>query len=86
LIGAEDALCLRAAANDNLTFVTYDRRTIAPLLYSWAEEGVHHNGVILVTQKAIPQGDVSRLVSALSNLAEIATEWDWVDRTYYLRP
>ena len=39
------AACLRQeAAVQKLTLVTYDRRTIPPLLKDWAEEGRQHAG------------------------------------------
>src|SRR5271170_3820950 len=79
LLGEDDAVCLKAAAAQSLTLVTYDRRTIAPLLRLWAEEGVHHTGVIFVDQKTIPQGDIGGLVWALSALAQEAMHWDWAD-------
>jgi hypothetical protein len=46
-LGQDDAACLRVAAAQGLTLVTYDRRTIPPLLKTWAEEERTHGGVIL---------------------------------------
>ena len=43
-LGQADSPCLREAAAQRLTLVTYDRRTIPPLLKSWAEEGRTHGG------------------------------------------
>ena len=34
-----------------LTLVTYDRRTIPPLLKTWAEEERTHGGVVFVDEK-----------------------------------
>lgn len=42
--GQDDATCLRHAAAHRWTLVTYDRRTISPLLKIWAEFGEHHGG------------------------------------------
>ena len=39
------------SCNQKLTLVTYDRRTIPPLLKDWAEEGRPHAGVIFVDEK-----------------------------------
>ena len=53
-LGLADAVCLHHAAAHGWTLVTYDRRTIPPLLRSWAEAGQHHGGVIFVDEKTIP--------------------------------
>jgi len=34
-LGLDDEACLKEAANQGLTLVTYDRRTIPPLLKRW---------------------------------------------------
>ncbi len=54
-LGKEDSACLREAAIQELTLVTYDRRTIPSSLKRWAEEGLHHAGVILVDEKTVSQ-------------------------------
>ena len=83
-LGADDAACLREAAARGLTFVTYDRRTIPPLLKQWIEEGRNHAGVIFVDEKTISPADIGALVRALIELAEISRNWDWKDRIVYL--
>ena len=50
-LGQDDAACLQSAFAQRLTLVTYDRRTIPPLLKAWAEEGRHHGGVIFVDSR-----------------------------------
>jgi hypothetical protein len=85
LIGQDDAACLRAAAAHGLTLVTYDRRTIPPLLKLWAEEGLHHAGVIFVDEKTISPADVGALVRALVELHKMARRWDWTDRVGFVR-
>ena len=47
-LGQQDSACLQEAAAQALTLVTYDRRTIPPLLKVWAEEERKHGGVIFV--------------------------------------
>ena len=61
-LGQEDSACLLEAANERLTLVTYDRRTIPPLLKTWAEEGRKHGGVIFVDEKTISPADIGGLV------------------------
>ena len=50
-LGQEDSVCLQAAARQRLTLVTHDRRTIPPLLKTWAEVDRDHGGVIFVDER-----------------------------------
>ena len=84
LVGEDDAECLQAAAKAGLTLVTYDRRTIPPLLKNWAEEGRAHGGVIFVDEKTISPADVGGLVRALRLVYEKCGRWDWKDRILVL--
>ena len=84
-LGQQDSACLQQAAVQRLTLVTYDRRTIPPLLKSWAEEGRIHGGVIFVDEKTIPPSDLGGLVRALSNLSRKTVKWDWTNQICYLR-
>jgi hypothetical protein len=65
--------------------VTYDRRTIPPLLKTWAEAGQHHGGVIFVDEKTISPSDIGGQVLALTALAREAAAWDWTNRVCFLR-
>jgi len=56
-LGKEDSVCWLEAAKQRLTLVTYDRRTIPPLLKLWAEEERRHGGVIFVDEKTISPSD-----------------------------
>jgi len=84
-LGQEDSVCLREAAVQGLTLVTYDRRTIPPLLKSWAEEGVRHGGVIFVDEKTISPADIGGLVRVLGELVEEWSDSDWTDRISFLK-
>ena len=84
-LGQNDSACLQAAAVQRLTLVTYDRRTIPPLLKSWAEEGRSHGGIIFVDEKTISPADIGALVRALSVLAKKLATLDWTDRIVFLR-
>ncbi len=84
-LGQPDFVCLQQAAVQGLTLVTYDRRTIPPLLKAWAEEGRKHGGVIFVDEKTISPADTGGLVRALSELARTTARWDWSDRVCFLR-
>jgi hypothetical protein len=84
-LGEEDSVCLQEALIQKLTLVTYDRRTIPPLLKNWAEEGRRHGGVIFVDEKTISQTDIGGLIQSLDKLAKEARDLDWTDRIYFLR-
>jgi hypothetical protein len=84
-LGQDDSTCLQQAAAQALTLVTYDRRTIPPLLKTWAEQGRTHAGVIFVDEKTISPADIGGLVRALAMLVKEAGAWDWTDRICFLR-
>jgi len=84
-LGQDDSVCLQRAAVQGLTLVTYDRRTIPPLLKTWAESGKQHGGVIFVDEKSISPADIGGLVRALLELARQTNKWDWTDRVVFLR-
>ncbi len=84
-LGQEDSACLQEAAHQKLILVTYDRRTIPPLLKDWAEVGRQHAGVIFVDEKTISPADIGGLVQSLSLLMKEARNWDWTDRICFLR-
>jgi len=84
-LGQDDAACLLAAAAQRLTLVTCDRRTIPPLLKTWAEEGRTHGGVIFVDERTISPADIGGLVRALAALAAEIRSWNWTNRVCFLR-
>jgi hypothetical protein len=84
-LGRDDSACLQQAARQGLTLVTYDRRTIPPLLKTWAEEERAHAGVVFVDEKTISPADIGGLVRALKQLARESGRWDWTNRIYFLR-
>ena len=84
-LGRDDSACLQHAARQGLTLVTYDRRTIPPLLKTWAEEDRNHGGVVFVDEKTISPADVGGLVRALKQLLTETGRWDWSNRIYFLR-
>jgi hypothetical protein len=84
-LGQTDSACLQEAATQGLTLVTYDRRTIPPLLKAWAEEERGHGGVIFVDEKTISPSDTGGLIRALSKLSRKTAKWDWTNRVCFLR-
>jgi len=83
--GVADDLILREAAVQRLTLVTYDRRTIPPLLKMWAESGRDHGGVIFVDEKTIPPSDIGGLARALRTVFQETAQWDWTNRIFFVR-
>jgi hypothetical protein len=84
-LSADDETILRAAASAGLTMVTYDQRTIPPLLGRLAERGISHGGVIFVDHHTIRSNDFGGLGRSLIALWDEHREWDWTDRLAYLR-
>jgi hypothetical protein len=84
-LGQDDSACLGHAAEQGLTLVTYDRRTIPPLLKNWTEEGRDHGGIIFIDEKTISPADIGGQVRALSNLIRAAAKWTWTNRVYFLQ-
>jgi hypothetical protein len=83
---ASDQRIVEAALREGLALVTYDVRSIQPLLAEWAVRGRHHAGVVFVDDRAIAQNDVGGLIRALAALHESEADLDWIDRVVYLRP
>jgi hypothetical protein len=83
-LGQDDSACLRASYEKGLTLVTYDRRTIPPLLKTWTEEERAHGGIIFVDEKTISPSDIGGLVLALTELAKETGNWIWTNRVCFL--
>jgi len=86
LLNAEDHSILRDAHAEGLTFVTYDQRTIVPLITQWMAEGRDHSGVIFIDDRTIAQEDVGGQVLALLELWEAKREESWTNAVTYVRP
>jgi hypothetical protein len=84
-LGQEDSACLKQAAAQGLTPVTYDRRTIPLLLKAWGEEQRKHGGVIFVDNETIAPSDTGGLIRNLTALSRKTAKWDWTDRICFLR-
>ena len=84
-LGASDELILAEAAAQKLTLVTYDRKTIPPVLKAWAEAGREHGGVIFVDEKTIAPSDRGGLVRALQKLVREVSKADLSNAVIFLR-
>ena len=85
LLRAGDDGILMAALEEGLTFVTYDQRTVAPMVTQWALEGRNHAGIIFVDEKSIAQEDIGGKVLALLSLWDKANSLDWTNAISYLK-
>lgn len=83
-LGKPDDEILLLAREQGLTLVTYDRRTITPLLKDWAETGTVHGGVIFVDEKTIAPNDFGSLVRSLEALWQAYGDQTWTDWVFFL--
>jgi hypothetical protein len=81
----DDALLLRAAVQEGLTLVTYDRRTMPGLLFDWGQAVIVHGGVVFIDGRSIAQKDVGGLVKALIAFWSAHNHVDWHNRLGYLK-
>ena len=82
---APDHQILAAALPEGRVLVTFDARTIRPLVEEWAEIGQHHAGVVAVSSKTIRQNDIGGLIRALRALVQDEAEQDWHNRLGFLQ-
>lgn len=83
-VGIADALILQAAMEDSLTLVTYDRKTIPPVLAEWGIAGTSHAGVVFVDNFTIASNDFGRLVRGLIYYWDQEQGSDWTNRIGFL--
>ena len=83
--GKSDETLLRAAVQEGLTLVTYDQKTIPPILTAWGVTGEEHAGVVFVDDLTIPQHDLGGQVLAIIAHWYKTQEWDWKNRIDFLR-
>jgi hypothetical protein len=84
-MGQTDEQLLHEASAQGLTLVTYDRKTVPPLLKIWAESGRDYGGVIFVDQKTISSSNFVGLIRALHQLWGETAQWHWTNRVLLLR-
>jgi hypothetical protein len=84
-LGLSDEAILEEAATQKRTLVTYDLKTIPPLLKTWIEAGRDHGGVIFEDNKTIPSSDSGGLIRALQKLAEDLGAMEWTNQVRFLR-
>lgn len=85
-IGTSDEEILKEAARQSMTLLTFDLKTIPPLLRSWGERGIDHGGVIFVDNKSFAQNDLNGIAKALVELWNLHGQLDWKNRCFFLTP
>jgi len=86
LLEAEDDVILEAAHEEGLSFVTYDQRTIVPLVTQWMMEGRDHAGVLFIDERSILQEDIGGQGRALLALWDASHGQEWANVVIYLKP
>jgi predicted nuclease of predicted toxin-antitoxin system len=86
LRGKADALVLAAASEEELALVTYDQKTILPLLMEMAMNQEHHSGVVFVDRNTIPSDNIGTLTQALIAFYDQYHSFDWTDVVMFLSP
>lgn len=81
-----DEAILTAAAQEGLTLVTYDQKTILPVLVRWGQAGIDHAGVIFVDDRFIASNNIGALTKSLATLRDACQADIWNNRVYFLRP
>jgi predicted nuclease of predicted toxin-antitoxin system len=84
-LGAADEAILEEARAQNLILVTYDLKTIPPVLKTWMEGGREHGGVIFVDNKTIPSSEFGGLIRSLHQLTQELAESDWASQVWFLQ-
>src|SRR5690349_11823673 len=80
-----DEAILIAAAQEGLTLVTYDQKTIFPVLVQWGQAGTDHAGVVFIDERTIANNNFGTLVRALLDLWDVSQADDWTNRIEFLR-
>jgi hypothetical protein len=85
-LGLDDELILKAAVSEELTLITYDQKTIPPILSQWGQTNINHPGVIFIDYRSIPPNNFGRLVRAIIWLWDTQNRENWQNRIVYLQP
>lgn len=85
-MAAPDIKILTTASQEGLTLVTYDQKTIVPILVQWGQAGTDHAGVIFVDERSIASNNFGAPVRALIDLWDTSHAGEWTNRVDFLRP
>ena len=84
--GRPDELILTTALQEALTLVTYDQKTIVPVLVQWGYLEKDHAGVVFLDERSIPNNNFGTQVRSLTALWDASHSDNWINRVDFLRP
>ncbi len=84
-MGQPDELILAEAMAAGLTLVTYDQKTIMPVLVQWGSAGTDHGGVIFVDSLSIAPNNFGALIRSLISLWDHSLVMPWANAVVYLK-
>ena len=85
-LGTSDEAILEAAKREQLTLITYDQKTIPPILVQWGQTSINHAGVIFIDYRSIPPSNFGGLTKAIVWLWKTQKDSIWQNRIIYLQP
>lgn len=85
-MGVPDEAILQAARLEQLTLISYDQKTIPPILVEWGQKNINHAGVIFIDYRSISPSNFGGLVKAIVWLWETQNSNSWHNRVVYLQP
>lgn len=85
-LGVSDEAILQAAKLEQLTLITYDQKTIPPILVEWGQANIDHAGVVFIDYRSISPSNFGRLVKAIFWLWKTHKNSSWQNRIIYLQP
>lgn len=85
-LGVPDAEILLEAANQRLTLVTYDQRTLWKQASDLLAAGCELCGIVFVDEQTIPPNNIGALMRALVWLWDSKRNEHWQNRLIYLTP
>ncbi len=83
--GVEDEIILKEACIEMLTLITYDLKTIRPVLKMWNEIGQDHAGVIFIDDKSIANNDYGALIKSILQIYMQLKDTDFKNRIHFLQ-
>ena len=85
-LGVSDEEILQAAKIEQLTLITYDQKTIPPILVEWGQANIDHAGVVFIDYRSISPSNFGGLVKAIIWLWKTQNNSSRQNRIVYLQP
>ncbi len=85
-LGVSDEVILKVSAKEELTLITYDQKTIPPILFEWGQANINHAGVVFIDYRSITPNNFEALVRAIIWLWDTQNQENWQNRIVYLQP